>query len=282
MLLNERFIYLELQKTGSTHTRNILKKIPGLNHEIYGKHSLIGELPENLVSGFKDKLKIGNIRNPWDWYISLWAFGCMGQGMLFRNLTKKDYFLSKRAFKRMLTNVLNGKSAFKNISFTNWNQFYTDPKNIRNFRCWLKLILDSKKVDLGENYKKLPISDKIGLLTFRYLRLYTENGQENLAVVSDLNSVFQLDKELNFMDVIFRIETLHEDILNAHQYLNCSKRNLNDILNNFDKKTNSSVRGDKLPYYDRETFDLVNRKESLIIQKYGYDYSLIGEKQENQ
>lgn len=282
MLLNEKFIYLELQKTGSTHTRNILEKIPGLNHEIYGKHSLIEELPDNLFYGFKDKLKIGNIRNPWDWYISLWAFGCMGRGMLFRNLTKKDYFFTTKAFKRMLTNVLNGRSTFKNISFINWNQLYNDPRNINNFRRWLKLILGSKKVDLGEDYKKLPISDKIGLLTFRYLRLYVENGQKKLENLRDLESVIQLDKELNFMDVIFRMETLHEDIINAHQFLDCSKKNLNDILENFAMKTNSSVREDKLKYYDCESFELVERKESLIIQKYGYDYIMVREEQENQ
>ena len=78
MFVCENLIYLQLQKTGCSQVTRLLEETVG--GEQRRKH---GRLDEPL-SG---RLLVGSIRNPWDWYVSLWAFGCSGRGAIRRRLT---------------------------------------------------------------------------------------------------------------------------------------------------------------------------------------------------
>ena len=66
MFVAQGLIYLELQKTGGTHIRRLLERYTG--GKPVGKHN-------RLPAGSDADFIIGSIRNPWDWYVSLWAYG---------------------------------------------------------------------------------------------------------------------------------------------------------------------------------------------------------------
>ena len=76
MIVHEHFIFVHLTKTGGTFIRQfLLNNIIGarncinINDKLY-KHGDLNDLPKK----FRDKrLKFGGIRNPLDFYISLWA-----------------------------------------------------------------------------------------------------------------------------------------------------------------------------------------------------------------
>jgi len=71
MYRNDKVIFLQLQKTECTHiTRVPLEYVGG--GEIK-KHS-------QLIINPEDRTIFGSIRNPWDWYMSLWSYGCMEKG----------------------------------------------------------------------------------------------------------------------------------------------------------------------------------------------------------
>ncbi len=71
MYVADRLIYLELQKTGSKQIRRLLSSCIGGKQT--GKHNRMTELqPGRMI--------VDSIRNPWAWYVSLWAFGCLGRG----------------------------------------------------------------------------------------------------------------------------------------------------------------------------------------------------------
>ncbi|PSO70695.1 MAG: hypothetical protein BRC42_09380 [Cyanobacteria bacterium QS_1_48_34] len=73
MFVSEKVVFVELHKTGCIHIRNALKEV--LGGEFVGKHN---QVSSDLFT--KGKIFLGSIRHPWEWYISLWAFGCDNQG----------------------------------------------------------------------------------------------------------------------------------------------------------------------------------------------------------
>jgi hypothetical protein len=75
MIVNEKLIYLMMQKTGCSHIAKLILQTVG--GERIGTHN-------KLTDYNTGKYIIGSIRNPWDWYVSLWAYGCRGKGRVRR------------------------------------------------------------------------------------------------------------------------------------------------------------------------------------------------------
>ena len=73
MFVSKDLVFLELQKTGGSHILRLLSQ--WVKGEIVGKHNRLNW--ENA-----GKFVVGSIRNPWDWYVSLWAYGVGGQGAI--------------------------------------------------------------------------------------------------------------------------------------------------------------------------------------------------------
>ena len=100
MFVTERLIYFGLQKTGGFHIRGLLKQYNDGAPD--GKHNHLKDLPDN-------KVVIGSIRNTWDWYVSLWAYGVSGKGAIRARTARRidfDYYyrmLSKAMGKNWLT-----------------------------------------------------------------------------------------------------------------------------------------------------------------------------------
>ena len=67
--------------------------------------------------------------------------------------------------------LLSPKKLF--IDKRKWEKVYNDVNNPKKFQEWLKLVLKDSTVDLGEEFKSSSISRFSGLLTYRYLKLYT-------------------------------------------------------------------------------------------------------------
>src|SRR5690349_15399636 len=80
MFVSDRIVFLELQKTGCTHIRNLLKEIVG--GRLVMRHN---QAPADLFTG--DRFFLGSVRDPWDWHVSLWAYCCDGRGDLYSNLS---------------------------------------------------------------------------------------------------------------------------------------------------------------------------------------------------
>lgn len=266
MLIGEKFIYFELQKTGGTYTRRILSELPTVNSRSHGHHNTYTDLPLTLMKTFDSKIKVGNIRNPWDWYVSLWAFGCMGRGNLYNKVTQKHN--RKMTVDKKETTAT---SRFKNVHL--WESVYADANSPELFRAWLKLMIDRPKVHIGERYKISPISDSAGFLTYRYLKMYNYNTEGQIAGLRNFQKIQQFDIENNFIDIIIRIEHIIKDLLDNAPKLGVSTQVLQKILEKYSDKTNTSIRQPYPFYYDDETKNLVAKKERLIIKKYGYEYN---------
>ncbi|MBT8232358.1 MAG: hypothetical protein HKO66_03700 [Saprospiraceae bacterium] len=268
MLFNESIAYLELQKTGCTHTKAILKKT--LDAEAIGMHNTydsIGKLP---LDAFKTKTKIGNVRNPWDWYVSLWAYGCMGKGGLYKRLTENPNPISVSGLRNLAGRMVQGEKLFNNTE--EWKDLYKDGRDAIRFRQWLKKILLDNDFSLGEGYKESTIGKEVGFLTYRYILLFTYDAKKALQQLKHYNALADHDKENNFIDIMIRNESIHDDLIKYADQIGCSKEDLKNVFKRFKKKRNKSEREGYDYYYDDETEQLVLEKEKFIIDKYGYSF----------
>lgn len=271
MLITDSIVYLELQKTGCSHTRRILADVYGDTCTLIGKHNAYYEVPKTVLGNFESKVKIGNVRNPWDWYVSLWAFGCQqGGGLHTRLTTQKDLkATSKKGIKHLAKRSLGLE--YRRLDKEIWKKLYSDPTNYDNFNNWLSLILSEEKHDIGERYKATKLSQYAGLLTYRYLKLYTYKNRFD--AIGSQEELREYDEAQNFMDVMIRNESLHEDLLEASVALGFNEEELAEILKGYQDKTNTSSRdSDYRKYYSDISVALVENKEKLIIDKHGYRF----------
>ena len=274
MFLSDNLIFVELHKTGGTHILNLLEQIT--KGQRIGKHNRV---PEE----YHDRFIIGSIRNPWDWYVSLWAYGCSSRGSVQHQLTRG---VDLRYNYRLLPGEMEKKYLTPGEWFhqvrndltkpvDQWRSLYRDSNDAEAFRQWLTLLLSpERKLDMAEGYGFFPLAGDHGLLTYRYLKLFTRLGDRiydhgTLAHDVDLDAIWQHYAITRF---IIRNEALEEDLIHALEYAgirltDCDRQM---ILAGRSNKSNTSERGNTSKYYDDDTRRLVAERERFIIARHGY------------
>ena len=293
MLISEKLIFVELQKTGSTHIKGLLRKLLGGEND--GKHNV--PTPEQIDSGRKF---VASVRNPWSWYLSLWSYGCLQKGELFERLT------NEKKWRKMLEKEgseadaeadaaedkadaeadaaeggAEGKAKGKKdtslpANFTPERArsfWYADPDNAEAFREWLQAVLATRPLRkvLETGFGKSPISRVGGLMTFRYFTLCTRNGENVDKSVSTLEALQKYDQENCFIDYFVRNESLAEDLIKAIDGCGVPLDDAQRKQIREAKKTNVSSRphGPEY-YYDKASIQLIARREKFIIEKFSY------------
>jgi len=291
MLISDKLIFVELQKTGSTHIKGLLKKIVGGEND--GKHNV--PTAEQLESG---KKFIASVRDPWSWYLSLWSYGCLQKGELYERLTNEKKWrklLDKGDAKAEAEGddedassedddeaadggkakaKGKGKGLPENFTPERAKTFwYADPDNAEAFREWLQAVLavqPLRKV-LESGYGKSPISKAGGLMTFRYFTLCTKNGENVDKTVCTMDALRKYDAENCFVDHFIRNESLPEDLIRAIEGCGMPLEHKQKKAIREAKKTNVSSRPHGPDYYyDEASVQLVGRREKFIIEKFGY------------
>ena len=265
MLITENYIYIELQKRGCSHTRKILMDIPSFNGDHWGIHNSFYNTPDEFLKEieFEQKIKIGNIRNPWAWYVSLWAFGCMKQGGLYSKLVDKKNYSFKNKIKKPLLFFQNA---------TLWKKLYSDSNNEKHFRRWLWLLLSNRSTPVVEGFNRYPISTFAGLLTFRFLRLYTYNKDIEIKEIKNLGQLEDFYKLKNFMDIIIKNENIEKELLLNANVFGTTDVILNEVFEKFKKKSNASKHKKYESYYDLKTMQLVAKREKFLIDMFQYQF----------
>lgn len=270
MLIAKDFVYLELQKTGCTHIRSVLKDLVG--GEVVGKHNRA-----NATLFDAGKTFLGSIRDPWEWYISLWAYGCDRKGEIFKQVTRPKVALTKLnlkalEWKRDPYNTLLVLLADSVRNPDQWQKTYRDVNDAGAFREWLRMIHDPACIRGIKGYGSWSMNQFVGLLTFRYLKLYCTRVENPSAVnVSTLAQLQDYERQHCFVDCFIRNEDLEASLF---QFLELS----GNVLSTVDRervvsrpRTNRSSREKQAEfYYDQASEHLVAARDQLIIDKFGY------------
>jgi len=281
MIITDKLIFLEMEKTGTTHINDIITKCYA--RKLIGKHTTLDTIPD---CERHRKFIAGSIRNPWDWYVSLWAQGCRKTGLkggLYERLTNRkllsrmffindigQYSLSPFFFPALISGIS------KPIQI--WEKLYSDYTNTAHFRKWLKLIYDERRIyDLGlewPSYPKSKLSNFMGLMSYRYCTFFIKDFLTRKVVqkVNNLDDLVALDAKHNLLNGIVKVESLEADLIQilveSGHLIDCNiQRKINDFART---KINASKRLDTSLYYDQETLDLISTKEKFLINKYSY------------
>jgi len=257
MFVGERLIYVQLQKTACNHITALLTRFAN------GKETKRHDLLKDYDS---EKYIAGSVRNPWKWYVSLWAFGCMGYGLFHELVCRREH-------------VPDAKM---------WQRTYIDHENPECFRKWLKMVFgDRTRNDYfrGEGYSHLPqcfplnkqpLTDLLGLYSFRYLRMHCRN-RDDLMDGDKFTTMAQLrrfDRDNNFLDGVIRTEQLEDDLIRVLREAGYPLKDpqIEIVRNESSNKRNKSRHKPANFYYDDETIDLVKRHDQFIIGKYAYKF----------
>jgi hypothetical protein len=256
MIEYKNFIFLDVYKTGSTHINYLLKQIT-LEPEIRrNRHASITKVRPFTWKG--GKLVFSTVRNPWDWYVSMWSYGHTKENPLYDHI--KDA-VSKKELDALYD--------------------MTEPKV--SFPLWLKSIHDPAFLARILKGHRLPVSglaDFMGFYTYRFLRVTLPYPELLLRwpFVRSLDSAIKLQKRLAMYDVLMRSETLDEEFAEfVVRYRDrCGfKPGAADLVNEkAEAHRNTSIRTleSYRDYYTDELRDLVAKRDRLFIDLFGYRF----------
>lgn len=274
MFFNDRIVFVELHKTGGTHIGHWLKRLVGGVHE--GKHNRV---PLDL----RNRFIIGSVRNPWDWYVSLWAYGCGDKGSVRAQTNRR---VSPSYLWRQLGSEMGMRlppvrclaeqfAADLTKPVEKWRKLYADPTSTANFQEWLRLLFDAeRRLDMGEGYGFSPVHRWGGLMTYRYMKLFSDLGARLYSDprMGSPDEAMKLFEEARLVQYVILNEQLEEDLVAA---LEASGYSLSDaqreqVFAAKSSKTNTSHRLPASHYYDERSRDLVASREQLVIRAHGY------------
>lgn len=265
MFVSDKIVFIELQKTGCTHIQKLLSSV--VEGAVIGKHNLPAE---DLFS--RDVCFVGSIRDPWEWYVSLWAYGCDKKGGVYELVTRA------RNLKELLVirdPKRSGILLFRELLRMpdEWKSLYTESNDVISFRNWLRRMYAAKyRYDFGEGYGFSPIHPFAGLLTYRYLLLFCRNTERLFSKQMNNYSTLKAFEESNiYINYIIRNENLEDDFIDvlARCGVTVTDEQKKEIYDAQKTNASSRVHGPEF-YYDEETIELVAQRERLIIEKYGY------------
>lgn len=265
MFVSDQLTYIQMQKTGCTHIASLLQRF--FKGAQIGKHNAPGTADIKSSHFY-----LSSIRNPWDWYLSLWTFGVQGGGGLKDRLTTRHSADALRVIRR---NPLIGLLKLKyelTKDVKSWRAVYTRADDIQAFRAWVALVHNTERAPmLGESYGNSNLPHVAGFMTYRYFYLCCKN-HETLAThtFENYDDIKRFDNENAYVDFFIRQEQLEQDFCEAlTQVRPLSEDERNAVLSA--KKTNTSARALTLEdYYDEETVALIAQRDKLIIDKFGY------------
>lgn len=257
MFVGNRLVYLEMQKTASTKIRAILKDTVG--GITYGKHNALDDPTVPFYVA-------GSVRDPWDWYVSLWAYGCQGQGGIYDRLTRPPV--------RGPTERLR---ALRNVRPWEWKSLYEDVTDVVAFRAWLNRVCNPDWAQaLNPAFADSPVLGMGGgLMTWRFVRLYAPQA-ERVGGEGDSSrdqpGIVEIYRRHTILDGTIRMERLPSDLLRvlAEAGYELDDAEIARIHRDAAERTNVSSRGAVQDYYDTESACLVADRERLIVETYGY------------
>jgi hypothetical protein len=267
MFISDKIVFLELQKTGCTHIRDLLGELVG--GQLVGKHNQAS--PRLFTEG---RVFLGSVRDPWDWYVSLWGFGCHRKGTVFGNVIKDGIKFRGRhwsthpfsAFHELLQSRPNRLAH-------QWRRTYQDVNDPGAFREWLHMMHDKAFRPDVEGYAQSRAGQVTGYLTYSYLKLFAckKGNTDALNAITTSDQLVEYEARNCFIDHFIRNDHLESDLLAALKSAGfaVSAATESKVLSR--PRTNTSSRKRNLDYYyDASSAQLIDYWDRLVVEKFGY------------
>jgi Flp pilus assembly protein TadD len=238
MIITEQFVFIHLHKTGGQSLNDMIKRCM-TNHRVVGYHFPRSEVPTDAAT----LPLVGMVRNPWDWYVSWYAFNKRP------NIRNPLFEIASDGgsadFKSTITNLVRLGS--------------DDSDSVRRRDDLIRLLPETLDGNRG-----------VGL-TKDSIRELSESG---LGYYSWLFGRM-LGNEADDKTFIGRFENLQEDFLDIMLRLDVKETDrLRQELESRERK-NFSQHSHYSHYYDDELCDLVAEYEGRLIERFDYKFESI-------
>jgi hypothetical protein len=175
----ETFVYLDVQKTGSTFITNLLQRFSSEKEIRFKKHAATGNKYD------PGKFHFISVRDPRDQYISLYSHGCGGNGALYRRLRRLGH---------------------QDLYDSTW----------QGFKRWLKFVLRLENAELLDDDYGGPdagsINALIGFQSYRFIELAMRDPVETIQACKNRNDLLDAYNEKKIVNFVVRNESLVEDM----------------------------------------------------------------------
>lgn len=267
MFIHDDLIFLQLQKTAGTHIAALLTE--HLGGRMKGKHG-----PLDFDPG--DRLVIGSVRNPWDWYVSLWSYGCSTSGGVQGLLRGSQLRTARRIVGTALRSPALWGDALRDLAANAgrdpgfWRDVYADPHDPERFRLWLNAILSpEKRCLLGADYAARPLSKFAGFYTYRFLSVFTpvQTWRAHANTIHSTDDIAPFFETYGVVKALIRNESLEDDLAGILARIGRPEITA-DILRG--ERINASRRGKAATYYDDPLRALVAASDPFMVSHFSY------------
>ncbi len=228
---------------------------------------------------------LGTVRDPWSWYVSLWAYGCAGRGGLHARVTRRSSARSVAASmwhetrqRRRLPSDAFKRARVVRRGGTDWPELYANADDPVAFRAWLARVLDPHYAEFIEPwYGASGMPELVGLLSWRYLSLYERDPEPLLrpGAFGSIEAVQAFDAAQNVCDDIVRTDRIPAELpqvlARAGYVLDEEQDARLAELTSGRSRRNTSEHRPWLDYYDGPSLDLVTRRDRLIVERHGFE-----------
>jgi hypothetical protein len=254
MIEYETFIYLDVNRTGSGQVIDVMEKVCEERMLQRRRHAPITS--GRLMANPRRKLVFATVRNPWDWYVSLWAWGVGGQSAVRRWLHAS---MPRKEVRRLYR-----------------------PAEPSAFRRWLLAMHDPAFADrhMQERYPQSGLSPFMGFYTYRFQRVTTTYPRVFLRRwrIGGPEAVGPFHARRKAYAAVLRSETLTADLRRfvAANRDRCRFRPEAEAL--IDASDRERVHSSGRPlqgyrdYYDEETRELVASRDRFFLDEFGYRF----------
>lgn len=228
MIATDKFVFAHLPRSGGTFVIGVIKKFFPSAHEI-GHH-----LPRELLPKEYSHLPvIGTVRNPWEFYVSLY-----------------HYVWPKDAASVLVSWMSeNGRLGFKGSIRNLLNLGVNDER--------LNVLIEMLPERLDYSKRNIPAATKDAMRRVRGIRVgyYTFRFNQTFG---------------NADDVFFcRLETLRQDLVAFFEGIGAATDELRDYVLHSDKQ-NTAEHHHYSTYYTPELAELVLLRDRPLIERFGY------------
>ena len=239
MIVTKRFVFIHMHKTGGQTLGDIIERCI-CDHKVIGYHYPSSEVPPEHL----DLPLVGMVRNPWDWYVSWYAFNARP------NIQNPLYSVVSEG----------GSSNFKSTvkALINLGSDHATSRKHRDELIHLLPETLDKNVSVGltKDCIRSFSDDESGYYSWLFNRM--------LGIASDDRAI------------VGKFEILQSNFLNIMRQLSVDEtESIEQELDKHERK-NSSQHSHYSHYYDDELRDLVARKEYRLIERFDYVFDSIG------
>ena len=278
MFVCPEFVFIEVPKTGSTYIDRLL--IQTTDGRKIGKHNYPDPL---LLHSGRDF--IASIRDPFDWYISLHAYGAKvsdrsGPYRKVRNIrpfTFKGYGFDKN-FRFALGAYANYLQRALRTDRPAFMATYAGAHDPALFRRWLTMLYHQ---DFSYLYNAIfahsPLSQYAGFYTFRFLWLTCRNREQLLSpsCPGDHDALAMWEHENSYVDRFIRLERMSNDLLSLFDHYGYALTDeQSERIHNNHRHNASERKRDIVAYFDDAAATCIAARDRLLFEKFGYSKSV--------